>query len=82
MARRCEAHCSAAGEGPEVGNFGNLGVADFVCGTSIGGDVVDDVMEEVDKRELVPRARRTVGKGINRTSRRIRKVVEEETEDE
>ncbi|KAF1994445.1 hypothetical protein P154DRAFT_527080, partial [Amniculicola lignicola CBS 123094] len=38
MARRCDAHMMTAGEG----NYGPLGVLDWVNGTTVGGDVVDD----------------------------------------
>ncbi|KAL9101901.1 MAG: hypothetical protein Q9163_002896 [Psora crenata] len=46
IARRHERHLMGNGEG----NFGCFGLSDFVMRTSIGGDVVDDIADEVSEK--------------------------------
>lgn len=46
--RRCDMHFSAGG----AGNYSSSGVLDWVCGTGVGRDVVDDVRDEAEKRRL------------------------------
>ena len=41
MARRRNAHMKSGGRG----NFGPLGVMDWICGTSVGGNIAEDVRE-------------------------------------
>lgn len=48
MARRTDKHVLCGGEG----NFGPLGVADWVCGTSVGGDVMEDVGREAERHDV------------------------------
>ncbi|KAK4560569.1 hypothetical protein LTR86_005766 [Recurvomyces mirabilis] len=57
MARRTEAHFDSVSQ-RKVGNFGHLGLLDFVCGTSCDheSDVVDDVEAEAKKHRLPQRA--------------------------
>jgi hypothetical protein len=47
MARRTDTHFLCNGEG----NFASYGVLDWVSGTSVGADVVDDAKAEWDKRD-------------------------------
>lgn len=54
MARRTEAHLMSGGKG----NYGPFGVMDWVHGSSLGGtDVMDDVQEEVEKRDVKGKAK-------------------------
>lgn len=52
MARRVDAHMMTQGSG----NFGPLGVLDWVHGTALGADVVDDLREEMEKHDVQERA--------------------------
>ncbi|KAF2734948.1 hypothetical protein EJ04DRAFT_576498 [Polyplosphaeria fusca] len=56
MARRCDAHMMSEGKG----NYGPLGVMDWAHGTSLGGDVVDDLRDEMDKHRVQERAGRAI----------------------
>ena len=47
MARRLDTHFIVKGQG----NFAPWGVADWVLGTSVGDDVVDDMAAEWDKHD-------------------------------
>jgi hypothetical protein len=47
MARRVEGHFLSKGEG----NFSSFGLVDWVSGTSVGADVIDDMKAEWDKRD-------------------------------
>ena len=61
IARRVDAHLLDGGEG----NFGCLGVVDWVMGTSIGGDIVDDVGDEARSHDVRGKAERKGRKGID-----------------
>ncbi|KAJ9658381.1 hypothetical protein H2201_007821 [Coniosporium apollinis] len=52
MARRADNHLLSGGKG----NFGPWGVLDWVHGTTVGKDVVDDVRKECDKHDVQGRA--------------------------
>lgn len=53
MARRVDAHMMSRGEG----NYGPLGVLDWVNGTTLGGrNVTDDLGDEVEKHHVEDRA--------------------------
>lgn len=52
MARRADNHLLSGGKG----NFGSWGVLDWVHGTTVGKDVVDDVRKECDKHDVQRRA--------------------------
>lgn len=54
MARRTDAHFVAVQDGKYVGNFGHLGLLDFVCGTTCKDevDVVDDLQSEATKHRF------------------------------
>lgn len=41
------------------GNYGAWGLCDLAVGTSIGGDVVEDVRDEAEKEKVVERAKGT-----------------------
>jgi hypothetical protein len=52
IARRQDLHCEAHGRG----NFAPLGVMDWLHGTSIGADVVDDMKDEAEKHNISERS--------------------------
>lgn len=56
MARRCDAHMMSEGEG----NFGPLGVLDWMHGTTLGNDVVDDLKAEMEKHDVQERTGKAV----------------------
>lgn len=62
MARRTDAHFKSVTDRNEVGNFGHLGLLDYVCGTTCKGevDVVDDLQSEAGKHQLQQRAEEAV----------------------
>lgn len=53
IARRQEKHLMGEGKG----NYSCLGICDFVMGTSLGNDVLDDVREEADNHNVQERAK-------------------------
>lgn len=46
IARRIDMHCLIA-----KGNFGTWGFCDWMCGTVIGQDLVDDIMDQMDEAD-------------------------------
>ena len=52
MARRTDAHMMTQGKG----NYGPLGVLDWVNGTTVGADVMDDLQDEMEKHHVQERA--------------------------
>jgi Fatty acid hydroxylase superfamily len=48
IARRTDAHVVSNGEG----NFGPWGIIDWVCGTTVGADVIDDLRAEAEKHDM------------------------------
>ncbi|KAH6634734.1 hypothetical protein B0J18DRAFT_29216 [Chaetomium sp. MPI-SDFR-AT-0129] len=69
MVRRTAVHYAAAGKktrggsgsGRGAGNFGSWGVVDWVCGTSLGGDVMGDLREEAEKHRVRERGEKKAG---------------------
>jgi sterol desaturase/sphingolipid hydroxylase (fatty acid hydroxylase superfamily) len=57
MARRVDAHMLSEGDG----NFGPVGVLDWVHGTTLGGDVMDDLRSEMEKHDVQERTGKAVG---------------------
>ncbi|TKA80310.1 hypothetical protein B0A55_02216 [Friedmanniomyces simplex] len=58
MARRTEAHFdSVDSDSKRVGNFGQLGLLDLICGTTCkdGGDVTEDLQSDAEERHLQKR---------------------------
>lgn len=74
MARRVDAHLLSGGKG----NFGAYGIMDWICGTTVGPDVLDDVegdLEEHDVQAMASNAldkAKTKGRGVSRRSKRNR----------
>jgi hypothetical protein len=52
MARRTDAHMMSEGDG----NFGPLGVLDWIHDTTLGKDVVDDLKAEMEKHHVEEKA--------------------------
>jgi hypothetical protein len=48
MARRVDNHFLSRGKG----NYGSFGAADWISGTSVGGNVVEDLQKEWDKHNM------------------------------
>lgn len=51
VARRQDIHSQSRGKG----NFGPLGIMDWIHGTSIGGDFAGDVSDEAEKHNVKER---------------------------
>lgn len=56
MARRTDAHMMTQGKG----NYGPLGVLDWVNGTTVGGDVMEDLQEEMEKHHVQERTGKAI----------------------
>ncbi|KAF2873733.1 hypothetical protein BDV95DRAFT_489073 [Massariosphaeria phaeospora] len=56
MARRNDAHMMSKGKG----NYGPFGVLDWAHGTTLGGDVMDDLHKEMDKHNVDDRSAKTI----------------------
>lgn len=48
IARRADAHVVSGGEG----NFGPWGIIDWICGSTVGADVMDDLRAEAEKHDM------------------------------
>ena len=74
MARRTDEHFATAVDPETVGNFGHLGLLDFILGTTCrsGGDVVDDAEKEADKHHLQERTEDAVDGASNGIKGRLR----------
>jgi hypothetical protein len=78
MARRHERHIMAR-DGIE-GNYAAYGVADLLAGTSLGSDVLDDVREEADRRDIEGRTKgkaREVSRKLKRGKERTQRASRE-----
>ena len=53
MARRQERHLIGGGSG----NYGAYGLVDLLVGTSVGSDVLDDVADEAEKKQVGKKTR-------------------------
>lgn len=68
IARRQERHLMGEGKG----NYSCLGIVDFVAGTSIGEDVVDDVREEAENHNVQERVKGRAKRGGRKPKSRSR----------
>ncbi|KAK8121346.1 Sterol desaturase family protein [Apiospora kogelbergensis] len=59
VARRTATHYASGGRG----NFSALGFLDWIHGTSVGKDVIDDIQDEADKHRVKERGRRKANEG-------------------
>jgi len=55
FARRQDLHSESRGRG----NFAPWGLMDWIHGTSIGGDVVEDMKDEAEKHQVAERSSKT-----------------------
>ena len=58
IARRQDLHSECRGKG----NYAPWGILDWLHGTSVGPNVVDDVKDEAEKHQVKERGRRALGK--------------------
>jgi hypothetical protein len=72
IARRTDEHLLDGGDG----NFGTLGLVDWVMGTSLGGDVLEDMADEAESRDLQRRAERKGRKGVEGAKKGLRQVMD------
>lgn len=70
IARRTDAHIACGGDG----NYGCWGLMDWIMGTSVGGDILDDIEEEADKHELQGKVRNKITQGKGRAKKAIEGV--------
>ena len=70
IARRTDNHALCGGEG----NFGSWGLVDWITGTSVGGDLANDVVEELERRDVPSLVDSAVEKGKRKSLERIRKA--------
>lgn len=66
IARRTDIHLTSGAEG----NFGPWGIVDWICGTSVGDSIADNMEAEVEEHEIDESIRRA----IEASKRRIREV--------
>ena len=78
IARRQEMHLVGGN-----GNYGCFGLLDFVMGTSIGEDLVNDVIDEAEEKQVAKKSRgRVKAAGKKVLKKAPRKRVEEDEKDE
>ncbi|KIW34791.1 uncharacterized protein PV07_01547 [Cladophialophora immunda] len=84
IARRTDNHLLCGGEG----NFGPWGLCDWVMGTSVGADIIDDVVAEADKHDvpekmerMKDRAKKRVNGKINDAKGGVRRRTRNRSED-
>jgi hypothetical protein len=70
IARRTDGHLLEDGQG----NYGCLGLTDWLMGTSVGGDIVEDVRDEAESRDLQAKAERKGRRGIEGLKRGVKEV--------
>ncbi|KAL8984557.1 MAG: hypothetical protein Q9205_001510 [Flavoplaca limonia] len=68
IARRQERHLMGEGKG----NYSCLGIVDFVAGTSLGQDVIEDMTEEADNNHVQERLKGRTKKGGRKPKSRSR----------
>ena len=78
IARRVDAHVACGGEG----NYGCWGLVDWVMGTSVGGDLLEDAEDEADKHDLQGRARAKITEGKKKGRKALENVRGRPEEDE
>ncbi|KAK7975356.1 family 3 glycoside hydrolase [Apiospora arundinis] len=59
VTRRTATHYASGGQG----NFSAMGFLDWINGTSVGKDVIDDIQDEADKHQVKERSRRKASEG-------------------
>lgn len=77
IARRQEKHIMSGGEG----NYGCMGLMDFLMGTKIGDDVLDDVLNEAEKKRVGKKAKGR-GEPIKSKLKKLPRSEEEEDDED
>lgn len=74
MARRNEAHFASVEQNRGIGNFGRLGVLDFVVGTTCPDedDIMDDIQDEAEKHNVQERVSDAVGSGSAKVQNKLK----------
>lgn len=70
IARRTDNHVLCGGRG----NFGGWGLIDWLMGTTVGADLIDDVEAEADKHDIpekIEKAKKKAGDGVRKRGNRI-----------
>lgn len=67
IGRRTDAHLIYDGEG----NFGRIGLIDWVMGTTIGTDFVEDVRDEAEKHDLEGKAKRSGQRTLSKAKEKV-----------
>lgn len=75
IARRQERHLMGGGDG----NFGCFGLADYALGTSVGSDLVDDVVDEADEKHVGTKTKKKAT-SIKRKAQRKKQPSSDEEE--
>lgn len=70
VARRTDNHVLCGGEG----NFGPWGLMDWIFGTSVGADLVDDVVQEAEKHDVPARVERSKAKAKTKANGKLSDV--------
>lgn len=65
IASRNETHCLTNGKG----NYGTWGLFDWLAGTSIGGDVMEDIAGEIDEADVQEKVVRSANRGVAQVKR-------------
>ena len=78
IARRQERHLMGAPDG----NFGCFGLVDFLLGTSVGTDLVDDLVDEADKKQVGKKAKGKAKTIKNKAQKHIESDDQEDREEE
>jgi hypothetical protein len=63
VSRRADLHVTTGG----AGNFGTWGVSDWLCGTTVGESVEDDIRQELQEHDVDDKIR----KAISDTKRKV-----------
>ncbi len=72
MARRTDAHLLSDGEG----NFGTLGIVDWVMGTSLGGSIMEDAEDEVKSKDVQEKYGKRAKKSVDGAKKGFKEIRE------
>lgn len=72
IARRTDEHLLQGA----AGNFGTLGLADWLMGSSTGGDIVEDVADEAESHQVQERLEKKGKKGLNGARQGVKSLMD------
>ena len=81
MARRTEMHLMANGKG----NYAPYGLADLLAGTAMGGDFLEDLVEEADRSEVTEKVKgraKKAGKQAKGRKDKARRMLRSDEDDQ